>query len=122
MDTADKYATYDAICALAYKELFCYARDHDGNINLKSFNPKDDDCKFLFAVARNLQGIYNFNITLEVKKIQIIFNKKYRNIKTQKEMDEGIDIHTLVNHIFIHCEKPKDILPEILNEYYKGMC
>lgn len=119
MDT--NFKQYDEICTTTYRELYGFAIQHDGQIIIKNFNPRDPLYKFVFAVARNLQALYNFKIILEISKIRILFKKKYRNVTAIKKIEDGIDVKTLVYHICEYYEQPSSIIEEIFNAYYKGM-
>ena len=120
-EVMDDFDAYDKICSLVYVELWNYAQLHNNTIQLKDFDPKDFDCRLVYGVARNLQNVYGFNIIIEGKKLQFLFKRKYKNVKIVRRLEEGIDIPTLVNHIFEFCEMPKDIVKDIVSQYYKEL-
>ena len=116
----DNYQTYDQICYALFTDITNYALSHEKVIHIKGYNPKDYDHKLIFAIAKSLQGIYDFQIEIEYPKWKTIFQKKYKNVSVKKQISDGIYPNTLANYACEWHELPKTIIKEIYDTYYKG--
>ena len=111
------FELYDTAVTKTAINLLSYAKRHDGEIQLKNFNPRDHSHMYIFEVARIVEITSGYKTAVEMGFWKHLFSPKdIRKTKRVKSFEDGIDIESFLNVTFDDLE----VTPEkVWKEYYK---
>lgn len=116
----DKFKRYDEAIGAATINLFTLSKNN-GGIKLCDFDPKNKNHLTLYNIAKNLGGILNYKVALEMSFLSFLkFKIKEKNwfLKRMKRGEKGIHIDQFLLDISIPNNLEADFWCKAYEEYY----